>query len=109
MPATLLFKHIHVCITNDLYNLNFIALDEKLTELDKLISKFWNNCQPRTLNEVLFPRGIDADQVGAVPLTVPGGQGPLLGAGEQFVAVTAVPRPPARTGRVGISWEKEVL
>lgn len=57
----------------------------------------------RTLNEVLFPRGVDADQVGAVPLTVPGGQGPLLGAGEQFVAVTAVPRPPARTGRVGIS------
>lgn len=37
MPATLLFKHIHVYITNDLYNLNFIALDEKLTELDKLI------------------------------------------------------------------------
>lgn len=57
----------------------------------------------RTLNEILFPRGVDADQVGAVPLTVPGGQGPLLGAGEQFVAVTAVPRPPARTGRVGIS------
>lgn len=45
MPATLLFKHIYVYITNDLYNLNFIALDEKLTELDKLISKFWNNCQ----------------------------------------------------------------
>lgn len=42
MPATLLFKHIHVYITlNDLYNLNFIALDTKLTELDiKLISKF---------------------------------------------------------------------
>lgn len=42
MPATLLFKHIHVYITNDLhvYNLNFIALDKKLTELDKLISKF---------------------------------------------------------------------
>lgn len=45
MPATLLFKHVHVYITNDLYNLNFIALDKKLTELDKLISKFWNNCQ----------------------------------------------------------------
>lgn len=43
--ATLLFKHIHVYITSDLYNLNFIALDKKLTELDKLISKFWNNCQ----------------------------------------------------------------
>lgn len=40
MPATLLFKHIHVYIANDLYNLNFIALDEKLRELDKLISKF---------------------------------------------------------------------
>lgn len=55
MPATLLFKHIHVpvYITNDLYSLNFIALDKKidrvrqvnaldkkLTELDKLISKF---------------------------------------------------------------------
>lgn len=36
MPATLLFKHIHVYITNDLYNLNFIALDEKLRELDEV-------------------------------------------------------------------------
>lgn len=33
MPASLLYKHIHVYITNDLYNnLNFIALDKKLTE-----------------------------------------------------------------------------
>lgn len=53
MPATLLFKHIHVYITNDLYNLNFIALDEKLRELDKLISKFWNNCQYKFLENIL--------------------------------------------------------
>lgn len=53
MPATLLFKHIHVYITNDLYNLNFIALDTKLTELDKLISKFWNNCQYKFLENIL--------------------------------------------------------
>lgn len=53
MPATLLFKHIHVYITNDLYNLNFIALDKKLTELDKLISKFWNNCQYKFLENIL--------------------------------------------------------
>lgn len=54
MPATLLFKHIHVYITNDLNNLNFIALDTKLTELDiKLISKFWNNCQYKFLENIL--------------------------------------------------------
>lgn len=41
MPEPLCYLSINMYdITNDLYNLNFIALDEKLTELDKLISKF---------------------------------------------------------------------
>lgn len=46
MPEPLCYLSIYMYdITNDLYNLNFIALDTKLTELDKLISKFWDNCQ----------------------------------------------------------------
>lgn len=41
MPEPLCYLSIYMYdITNDLYNLNFIALDKKLTELDKLISKF---------------------------------------------------------------------
>lgn len=40
MLVILLFKYIYVYIINDLYNLNFIVLDEKLIELDKLIFKF---------------------------------------------------------------------
>lgn len=40
MLVILLFKYIYVYIINDLYNLNFIVLDKKLIELDKLIFKF---------------------------------------------------------------------
>lgn len=40
MLVILLFKYIYVYIINDLYNLNFIVLDIKLIELDKLIFKF---------------------------------------------------------------------
>lgn len=54
MPEPLCYLSIYMYdITNDLYNLNFIALDTKLTELDKLISKFWNNCQYKFLENIL--------------------------------------------------------
>lgn len=41
MQATLLYKQL----TQMIYNWNFIGLNTKLSKLDKLIPKIWNNCQ----------------------------------------------------------------